>query len=70
VQVERLGIVRYGYELLDPVALFAQVHQHVADGSGQERVLPHAATLTLTFRVFHVLASRTELLQADEIGNV
>ena len=70
MQVKRLGVVRYGYNLLDPGAWFAQVRQHVADGICPKRVLSHAATLTLALGVFHVLASRTELLQADEIGNV
>jgi hypothetical protein len=70
VQVERLGVVRYRDDLLDPGAQSAQVRQHVADGIVPERVLPHAAALAFALGVFLVLASQTELLQADEIGNV
>ena len=63
-------VVRFGYDLLDPGARAAQVRQHGADGVCPERVLPHAATHTLAFGIFHVLASRTELLHTNEIGNV
>jgi hypothetical protein len=70
VQVEGLGVVRYRYDLLYPGARFAQVRQQVADGVCSKRVLLHAATPAIALGVFHVLALRTELLQADEIGNV
>jgi hypothetical protein len=62
--------VRYGYDLLDPGARFAQVRQHIANGICPKRVLPHAAALTFALGILLVLASRTKLLQADEIGNV
>jgi hypothetical protein len=67
VQVERLGVVRYRYDLLDPVARCAQLCQQVADGVYPERVLSHSATLAIID--LHVLALRTELLQGDKIRN-
>jgi hypothetical protein len=68
VLVEPLGVVRYRYDLHEPGARFAKVRQQVADGVCPKRVLSHAATLAIAF--LHALALRTELLQADMIGNV
>ena len=70
MQVESLGVVCCRDEILDPGARFAQIRQHVADGIVPERMLPLATPLVISLGFFHVLASRTELLQADEIGNV
>ena len=70
VQVESFGVVCYRDDLLDPWARFAQIRKHVADGIVPERVLPVATPLAISLGVFHILASRTELLEADEIGNV
>ena len=70
MQVERLVVVSYRDDFVDLGTRFAQVSQNVAERIVPERVLPHAAALAIALGVFLVLASQTELLQADEFGNV
>jgi hypothetical protein len=68
VQVERLGVVRYRYDILHSGARFAQVCQQIADGVYPKGVLSLSATLAIIG--LHVLALRRKLLQADKIRNV
>ena len=70
MKVECFGVVSYRDNPVNPEAQFAQVRQHVTDRIVPERVLPLAKLHAVSFDVLCVLAPGTELLYADEIGNM
>ena len=60
----------YRDKLIDPVAQLTYISYHLPDRFFPERMLSLAAYQAVTLHVFVIFATRTGMLQADEIGYV
>jgi len=62
MQIERFGVLSYGYILVDPGALFPQLRKHASYRIFPEQVLSHAALHANVLNISRFLAPRTELM--------
>jgi len=69
MKVKRLGVVRYSDDLIGSGAMIALIKKQVPERIFPEGVLPLTASHAVS-SVFHILATRTDLLHAEEIRYV